>query len=249
MNYCVDACSLTCVCVCVCVCASALLTTSSSVNHPDELPHVDLLCMCVHFSPWTRFSPSPTLEIHNLFTCCFLMEGHCHIWTSLIEFSSVALSWFTLSGLTIFIMSESSFNPFFSASWVGEIVNNLLNVSHAVPSFFITVICVTCCFFLMFYHCPMCHMLFLPHVLSLSYVSHAVSSSCFITVLCVTCCFFPMFFHCPMCRMPFLPHVLSLSYVSHAVSSPMFYHCPVCHMLFLPHVLSLSFASAFQPKL
>ena len=105
-------------------------------------------------------------------------------------------------------MSESSFNPFFSTSWVGEIVNNLLNVSHAVPSFFITVICVACCFFLMFYHCPMCHMLFLPHVFSLSYVSHAVSSPCFITVLCVTCCFFP--------------NVLSLSCVSHAVSSPCF---------------------------
>ena len=92
-----------CACVCVCVCASALLTTSSSVNHPDELPHVDLLCMCVHFSPWTRFSPSPTLEIHNLFTCCFSMQGHCHIWTSLIEFSSVALSWFTLSGLNFHV--------------------------------------------------------------------------------------------------------------------------------------------------
>ena len=148
--------------------------------------------------------PSSTLQIHNLFTRCFSMQGRCHIWTLLIEFSSVALSWFTLSGLTgftdvLFLMSESSCNPFlkaafYSVSWVGEIVNALLNVSHAVPNFFfITVLRVTCCFFPMFYHCPMCHMLFLPNF--------------FITVLCVTCCFFPFF--------------LSLSYVSHAVF-PMF---------------------------
>ena len=80
----------------------------------------DLFCMCIRKKNLGLFT--------TFFTCRVSMQDRCHVWSGLTETCNVALSYFTLSTLTIFTdvslrEPEDSFNSLRKAFFIIFIIH------------------------------------------------------------------------------------------------------------------------------